>query len=155
MVTCLHSEGLRNEYILVCSCHLATFYIHRSFHSPNKKLCQLYSGWVFLHQLIIKKVPHKHMSVFFVCLFVCFCFCFLFVCLFVCLFGSRVSLYSPGCPGLPLVDQAGLELRNLPASAFQVMGLNVCATMPGPYVSFIHTILIALSSDSSLCQDDN
>ena len=140
MVTCLHSEGLRNEYILVCSCDLATFFIHRSVHSPNKKLCQLYSGWVFLHQLIIKTVPHKRMSVFFVCLFV---------------FGSRVSLYIPGCPGPPFVDQAGLELRNLPASAFQVMGLNVCATMRGPYVSLIHTILIALSSDSSLCQDDN
>ena len=153
MVTCLHSEWLRNEYILVCSCDLATFYIHRSVHSPNKKLCQLYSGWVFLHQLIIKKFPHKHMSVFFVCLFV---FVFVFVCLFVCLFfRARVSLYIPGCPGPPFVDQAGLELRNLPASAFQVMGLNVCATMPGPYVSLIHTILIALSSDSNLCQDNN
>jgi hypothetical protein len=29
------------------------------------------------------------------------------------------------------VDQADLELRNLPASAFQVLGLKVCATMPG------------------------
>ena len=84
------------------------------------------------------------MSVFFVCLFV-----------FVFVFQARVSLYSPGCPGLPFVDQAGLELRNLPASAFQVMGLNVCTTMPGPYVSLIHTILIALSTDSSVCQDDN
>ena len=154
MVTCLHSEGLRNEYILVCSCDLATFFIHRSVHSPNKKLCQLYSGWVFLHQLIIK--TNICQSFLFVCLLV-----FVFVCLFVCLFcfvlffRARVSLYIPGCPGPPFVEQAGLELRNLPASAFQVMGLNVCATMRGPYVSLIHTILIALSSDSSLCQDDN
>ena len=89
-------------------------------------------------------------SVLFVCLFVCFIlFCF------VLFFRAKVSLYSPSCPGPPFVDQAGVELRNLPASAFQVMGLNVCATMPGPYVSLIHTILIALSSDSSLCQDDN
>ena len=80
---------------------------------------------------------------------------FVFVFVFVFVFQARVSLYSPGCPGLPFVDQAGLELRNLPASAFQVMGLNVCTTMPGPYVSLIHTILIALSSDSSVCQDDN
>ena len=29
----------------------------------------------------------------------------------------RVSLYSSGCPGTDSVDQAGLELRNLPASA--------------------------------------
>ena len=89
------------------------------------------------------------------CLFVCLFLFLFFVCLFVCLFGSRVSLYIPGCPGPPFVDQAGLELRNLPASAFQVMGLNVCATMRGPYVSLIHTILIALSTDSSVCQDDN
>jgi hypothetical protein len=32
---------------------------------------------------------------------------------------SYVSLYSPGCPGTHFVDQAGLELRNLPASASQ------------------------------------
>jgi hypothetical protein len=89
-------------------------------------------------------------SVLFVCYFVCFILFY-----FVLFFRAKVSLYSPGCPGLPFVDQAGVELRNLPASAFQVMGLNVCATMRGPYVSLIHTILIALSSDSSLCQDDN
>ena len=29
------------------------------------------------------------------------------------------------------VDQAGLKLRNPPASASQVLGLKVCATMPG------------------------
>jgi hypothetical protein len=33
-----------------------------------------------------------------------------------------VSLFSPGCPGTHSVDQAGLELRNLPASASQVLG---------------------------------
>ncbi len=30
---------------------------------------------------------------------------------------TRVSLYSPGCPGTHFVDQVGLELRNPPASA--------------------------------------
>jgi hypothetical protein len=55
---------------------------------------------------------------------------FLFVCLFVC-FRGRVSQYSPGCPGTHSVDQAGLKLRNLPASAFQVLGLKACATTPG------------------------
>jgi len=35
---------------------------------------------------------------------------------------------NPGCPGIHSVDQAGLELRNLPASASQVLGLKVCAT---------------------------
>jgi hypothetical protein len=46
-------------------------------------------------------------------------------------FRDRVSLYSPGCPGTHSVDQAGLELKNLPASASQVLGLKVCATTPG------------------------
>jgi hypothetical protein len=43
-------------------------------------------------------------------------------------FQDRVSLYSPGCPGTHFVDQAGLELRNLPASASRVLGLKACAT---------------------------
>jgi hypothetical protein len=46
-------------------------------------------------------------------------------------FRDRVSLYSPGCPGTQSVDQAGLELRNPPASASQVLGLKACATTPG------------------------
>jgi hypothetical protein len=41
---------------------------------------------------------------------------------------DRVSLYSPGCPGTHSVDQAVLELRNLPASTSQVLGLKACAT---------------------------
>jgi hypothetical protein len=32
-------------------------------------------------------------------------------------FQDRVSLYSPACPGTHSVDQAGLKLRNPPASA--------------------------------------
>ncbi|GAB1293583.1 Enkurin domain-containing protein 1 [Apodemus speciosus] len=39
-----------------------------------------------------------------------------------------VSLCSPGCPGTHSVDQAGLELRNPPASASQVLGLKACTT---------------------------
>ena len=54
---------------------------------------------------------------------------FLFVCF---VFRDRVSLCSPGCPGTHSVDQAGLKLRNLPASASQVLGLKVCTTMPCP-----------------------
>ena len=53
-----------------------------------------------------------------------FLFCFV---LFL-VFRDRVSLYSPGCPGTHFVDQAGLELRNPPASASQVLGLKACAT---------------------------
>jgi hypothetical protein len=36
---------------------------------------------------------------------------------FVLFFRDRVSLCSPGCPGTYFVDQAGLQLRNPPASA--------------------------------------
>ena len=50
--------------------------------------------------------------------------------LFVLFFRDRVSLRSPGCPGTHFVDQAGLELRNLLASASQVLGLKACATTP-------------------------
>jgi hypothetical protein len=45
-------------------------------------------------------------------------------------FRDRVSLCSPGCPETHFVDQAGLELRNPPASASQVLGLKACATTP-------------------------
>jgi hypothetical protein len=43
-------------------------------------------------------------------------------------FQDRVSLCSPGCPGTHSVDQAGLELRDLPASASQVR----TPPLPGP-----------------------
>jgi hypothetical protein len=45
-----------------------------------------------------------------------FYFIYLFIYLFL-IFRDRVSLCSPGCPGTHSVDQAGLELRNPPASA--------------------------------------
>jgi hypothetical protein len=43
-------------------------------------------------------------------------------------FSDRVSQCSHGCPETHSVDQAGLELRNPPASASQVLGLKVCTT---------------------------
>jgi hypothetical protein len=46
-------------------------------------------------------------------------------------FRDRVSLYSSGCQGTHFVDQAGLELRNPPASASPVLGLKACTTTPG------------------------
>jgi hypothetical protein len=51
-------------------------------------------------------------------------------------FRDRVSLCSPGCPGTHSVDQAGLELRNPPVSASQVLGLKARATTPGIKKSF-------------------
>jgi hypothetical protein len=47
---------------------------------------------------------------------------FLFFSFFLFFFGF--SLYSPDCPGTHFVGQAGLELRNLPASASGVLGLK-------------------------------
>jgi hypothetical protein len=43
-------------------------------------------------------------------------------------FQDRVCLCSPGCPGTHSVDLAGLEFRNLPASASRVLGLKVYDT---------------------------
>ena len=61
-----------------------------------------------------------------VCLFV------LFVRLFVCF--SETGFLCVALAVLELthsVDQAGLKLRDLPASASQVLGLKACATMSG------------------------
>jgi hypothetical protein len=52
-------------------------------------------------------------------------FLFLFVCL---VFGDRVSLCNSGCPETHSVDPAGLELRNLPASVSQMLGLKARVT---------------------------
>jgi hypothetical protein len=46
------------------------------------------------------------------------------------------SLPKLGYPGTLYVDQAGLELRNLPASALQLLGLKVWATTPNPKLLF-------------------
>jgi hypothetical protein len=56
-------------------------------------------------------------------------FCFVLFCFVLfCFVRDRVSLCIPGCPGTHSVDQAGLELRNPPASASWVLGLKACAT---------------------------
>jgi hypothetical protein len=71
------------------------------------------------------------LCLFFFCFlfFVFFVFCFFF-------FRDRVSLYNLGCPGTHSVDQAGLEHRNPPASASQVLGLKACATIAQLWLFF-------------------
>jgi hypothetical protein len=63
---------------------------------------------------------------------------FSFIFFFGGVFRDRVSLYSPGCPGAHFVYQAGLKLRNTPASASQVFGLvslmNVADLAFGAYL---------------------
>jgi hypothetical protein len=77
----------------------------------------------------------------------CFCFC--------CCFRDRVSLYSPGCPGTHFVDQAGLKLRNPPASASKVLGLKACATIARPcfkvFTIFIHSFIHSFSVCVCVC----
>jgi hypothetical protein len=69
-------------------------------------------------------VMYNGFFLFFVCLFWFWFLVFWF-------FGDRVSLYIPGCPGTYFLDQAGLELRNPPASVSRVLGLKACTTTPG------------------------
>ena len=65
------------------------------------------------------------------------------ICIFFCLFifQDRVSLYSPGCSGTHSVDQAGLELRNPPASASQVLGLKTCATTTRLIIHILYSVV--------------
>jgi hypothetical protein len=36
----------------------------------------------------------------------------------------------PGCPGIPSEDYIFLDPRDSPTSAFRMLGLKVCTTMP-------------------------
>jgi hypothetical protein len=74
-------------------------------------------------------------------------FFFFFVLFLFCFFRDRVSLFSPGCPGTHFVDQAGLKLRNPPASASRVLGLKACATTPGENhpVLKLHTVVVTVT----------
>jgi hypothetical protein len=61
--------------------------------------------------------------------------CPLLLVIFILFSQDKVSLCNSGCLGTHSVDQAGLELRDPPASASQVLGLKVCATTPLATVS--------------------
>jgi hypothetical protein len=66
---------------------------------------------------------------------------FFFSFFFFLVFRDRVF---PGCPGTHSVDQAGLKLRNPPASASQVLGLKACATT----LSMLWKLSVAVGSAS-------
>ena len=53
---------------------------------------------------------------------------FIIIIIIILVFYDRVSLCSTACPGTHSEDQAVLKLRDLPASAFQVLGLKACDT---------------------------
>jgi hypothetical protein len=88
--------------------------------------------------------------------FCLFAFWVFVVCLFlfgwlVLVFRDRISLCSLGCPGTHFVDQAGLELRNLPVSASQVLGLKACTTTVWLQCCFsIHVLLSVLRANLKL-----
>jgi hypothetical protein len=108
---------------------------------------------LFLNLLIcwFQKQQNTWRGIIFIDNLFCFCFLFCFV------FWDRVSLCSPGSPGTHFVDQAGLELRNPPASASLVLGLKACATTVRVIIWFIYNIygryliLLMFSNTISIC----
>jgi hypothetical protein len=74
-----------------------------------------------------------------------FIYLFIYIYLFIFIylvFQDRISLYSPGCPGIHFVVQAGLELRHPPASASQVLGLKACTTTARHTFNFLKTLFL-------------
>jgi hypothetical protein len=72
------------------------------------------------------------------------CFVFVLFC-----FWDKVPLCSPGCPGTHFGDQAGLELRILPASAYWVLRSKVCATTPSFLVALLSICYVMPSGSST------
>jgi hypothetical protein len=88
-------------------------------HTRNCNYCFLHCLWAMPGRMLIRiGIP------------IFFSFFFFLV------FRDTVSLYSSGCPGTHFVDQAGLELRNPPASASRMLGLKACTSTPGWYTNF-------------------
>jgi hypothetical protein len=81
--------------------------LHLPEHSPDSVFRMSFSHSIFLCPVLF---PESGVRAVGLCLFGCLVGWFGF-------FRDRVSLCSPGCPGTHFVDQAGLKLRNLPASA--------------------------------------
>ena len=65
---------------------------------------------------------------------------------------ETVFLCNPGCPGTYSIDQAGLELRDQPASASQELGLKVCAAMSG-FLSILAQAIRAWNCPEGLSVD--
>jgi hypothetical protein len=53
---------------------------------------------------------------------------------------KRLCVFLLECSSTHFVDQAGLELRDPPASASRVLGLKACATTPGFECVFVGNI---------------
>jgi hypothetical protein len=123
-------------HMYMYSIHMYTYYIHVWIYTHiyiyahiNMNIIHIYiciyTIALCIHSIYMHIYMHTHIHV---CIFVFW--------VFLVVFWDRVFLYSSGCPRTHFVDQAGLELRNPPASASWVLGLKVCVTMPSLYVCF-------------------
>lgn len=68
-------------------------------------------------------------------------------------FHDRVSLCSSGYPGTRSVDQAGLELRDLPTSVSQMLGFKVCATTTQLKICKFHLLPSSQLASQQTCLD--
>jgi hypothetical protein len=91
----------------------------------------IYIIYIYMHTYIYK---HTH-----TCIHTHICVCiYIYVIYYIYIvFWDRVSqCNSPGCSGTHFVDQAGLKLRNPPASASPVLGLRRAPPVPGYKLDF-------------------
>jgi hypothetical protein len=82
-------------------------------------------GFFLVPNINISPSIHPHISFFLFFVFV--------------LFWRQGFSFSPGCPGTHSVDQAGLELRDPPASASRVLGLKHYHHPVHPHISWKHS----------------
>jgi hypothetical protein len=114
--------------LLTCSHGLLSLLLQNPGHQPSDGTAHNRLG--LPPSVTLRKCPHACLQPNLFCCCCCYCFCFVLVfgCFVFLFFRDKVSLCSPSCPGTHSVDQAGLELRNSPVSASQVLGLKACAT---------------------------
>ena len=115
---------------------------HRTMNKPQRLvICYRHRSTLEGTALPCGFSPYLH-----ICHIICFVlFCF---CLFVWLVGffwDIVSLYCPGWPGTHSVDEAGLKLRDPPASASWVLEFKVCPSI----IWLIHYLIQTLPQPSA------
>jgi hypothetical protein len=103
----------------------------------QNSLCELHHGglcFVFDITWFVHLGLHFCMVLFLCVWLFCFVlFCFVLFCSFL-FFETGFLCVALAVLELTFVGQAGLELRNPPASASYVLGLKACATSPGLFV---------------------
>jgi hypothetical protein len=74
----------------------------------------------------------------YICTYICICI-YMYIYIHICFFETEFLYIVLAVLELAphSVDQAGLELRNLPTSAFQVLGLKACAITAQQIMSYI------------------